>query len=67
MRCASQVSSDGPEEKHLTFQENMRGISYDSLFGAYFKAARRITITDPYIRLFYQARNFMELLETIQD
>lgn len=56
---------DGPQEKHLTFQENIRGLSYDSLFGAYLKDARRITITDPYIRLFYQARNLMELLETI--
>lgn len=59
------ASVDGPQEKHLTFQENIRGISYDSLFGAYLKNARRITITDPYIRLFYQARNLMELLETI--
>lgn len=54
-----------PQEKHLTFQENIRGLSYDSLFGAYLKDARRITITDPYIRLFYQARNLMEMLETI--
>lgn len=57
--------SDGLHEKHLVFQENMRGISYDSLFGAYFKGSHRITVTDPYIRLFYQARNLMELLETI--
>jgi len=35
------------------------------LFGPYLKGASRITITDPYIRLFYQIRNLMELLETI--
>ncbi len=29
------------------------------------KGAAKITITDPYIRLFYQTRNLMELLETI--
>jgi len=60
-------SSVGPEpqEQHLTFQENQRGVSYDKLFGPYLKGARRIVITDPYIRLFYQARNLMELLETI--
>ena len=29
------------------------------------KGAEKITITDPYIRLFFQARNLMELLETI--
>lgn len=54
-----------PEEKHVTYQENQRGISYDRLFGPYLKGASSVTITDPYIRLFYQVRNLMELLETI--
>ncbi|MGX1201924.1 BREX system Lon protease-like protein BrxL [Marinobacter sp. MBR-105] len=53
------------KEKHLTFQENQKGISFDGLFGAYLKGASRITVTDPYIRLFYQIRNFMEFLEAI--
>ena len=53
------------KEQHLTFAENQRGISFDKLFGPYLKGAKLITITDPYIRLFYQARNVMELLETI--
>lgn len=53
------------KEQHLTFMENQRGVSYDELFGPYLKDAKHITITDPYIRLFYQARNLMELLETI--
>lgn len=53
------------KEQHLTFAENQRGVSYDSLFGPYLKGAKHITITDPYIRLFYQAKNLMELLETI--
>lgn len=53
------------EEKHLTFQENQKGILFDGLFGAYLKGARKITVTDPYIRLFYQIRNFMEFLEAI--
>ena len=53
------------KEKHLTFQENQRGCSFDSLFGPYLKEAGKITITDPYIRMFYQIRNLMELLETI--
>ena len=52
-------------EQHLTFQENQRGVSYDRLFSPYLKNAGRIVITDPYIRLFFQARNLMELLETI--
>ena len=45
--------------------ENQRGVSYDDLFGPYLDGASHITITDPYIRLFYQARNLMELLETV--
>lgn len=53
------------KEKHLTFQENQKGLSFDTLLGPYLKGATAITVTDPYIRLFYQVRNFMELLETV--
>jgi len=53
------------KEGHLTFQENQRGVTFDSLFGPYLKGATKVVITDPYIRLFYQARNLMEFLETI--
>jgi len=55
----------GPQEGHISFQENRRGVSYDDLFGQYLLGATKITVTDPYIRLFYQARNFMEFLETV--
>ncbi|MCP4167885.1 MAG: BREX system Lon protease-like protein BrxL [Chloroflexi bacterium] len=54
-----------PKEQHLVFQENQRGVSFDTLLGPYLKDARKIVVTDPYIRQFYQARNLMELLETI--
>ncbi|MCB0294828.1 MAG: BREX system Lon protease-like protein BrxL [Calditrichaeota bacterium] len=53
------------KEQHLTFQENQKGVSFDNLFGPYLSGASKITVTDPYIRLFYQVRNFMEFLETI--
>lgn len=53
------------QEQHLTFQENQKGISFDSLFGSYLRGASKITITDPYIRLFFQIRNLMEFLETV--
>ena len=59
------VTEDLLKEQHLTFMENQRGVSYDSLIGPYIKGAKHITITDPYIRLFFQARNLMELMETI--
>jgi ATP-dependent Lon protease len=53
------------KEKHLTFQENQKGLSFDTLLGPYLKGATVITVTDPCIRLFYQMRNFMEFLETV--
>jgi ATP-dependent Lon protease len=52
-------------EKHLTFHESQKGLSFDTLLGPYLQGATTITVTDPYIRLFYQIRNFMELLETV--
>lgn len=53
------------QEKHLVFMENQKGISFDMLLGPYLQGATAITVTDPYIRLFYQMRNFMEFLETV--
>jgi ATP-dependent Lon protease len=52
-------------EQHLTWQENQRGLTFDNLFGPYLKDARQITITDPYIRMYHQLRNLMELMETL--
>jgi len=62
------ISPDGKDElqeQHLTFQENERGVSFDDLFGPYLEGASDIVITDPYIRLFFQARNMMEFLEMV--
>jgi len=59
------TTDHSPEAQHLTFQENQKGLSFDTLFGPYIKGAASITVTDPYIRMFYQMRNFMELLETV--
>jgi len=54
-----------PKEGHRTFMENQRGVSFTSLLGDYLRGAQKITITDPYIRLFYQIRNLMELIESL--
>lgn len=58
---------DKPQQKeqHLTFMENQRGVCFDELFGPYVQGASKITLTDPYIRLFYQVRNLMEFMETL--
>lgn len=62
---AEAESRDEPQEQHLTFEENQRGASFDTLLGAYVQGAQKIVLTDPYIRNFYQARNLMEFIETI--
>jgi len=72
---ASPLTDDAPpaaseaaaelEEKHLTFEGDEQGISFEDLFGPYLQGASKIVVTDPYIRLFHQARNMMELLETV--
>jgi ATP-dependent Lon protease len=54
-----------PKEQHLVFHENQRGLSFDKLFSPYLIGAKRIIITDPYLRMFHQLRNLMELMETI--
>lgn len=61
-----EANSEVPlKEQHIVIQENQKGISFDSLFGPYLAGATSITLTDPYIRKFFQARNVMELLETV--
>ena len=50
-------------EGHREFQENQRGVSYDTLLLPYLRGATEITIVDPYVRQFHQARNLMELIE----
>ncbi|RJF43789.1 BREX system Lon protease-like protein BrxL [Actinomyces sp. 2119] len=54
-----------PQEGHLEFTEGRRGFTYDRYIGPYLHGATRIDVIDPYIRQPYQARNLMELIETI--
>jgi ATP-dependent Lon protease len=48
-------------------RDNQTGISYDNLLGSYLIGATTIEITDPYIRLPYQLRNFMEFTKLISE
>ncbi len=52
-------------EGHREFQENQRGVSYETLLLPYLAGASEIAIVDPYIRQFHQARNLMELIEAL--
>jgi ATP-dependent Lon protease len=52
-------------EGYRQFQENQRGVSFETLLLPYLEGATEITVIDPYIRQFHQARNLMELIETL--
>jgi ATP-dependent Lon protease len=56
-----------PKPGHLTFNENQRGVTYKKLFGAHLKGATKVVVTDPYIRIFFQLRNWMEFVEMLVD
>jgi ATP-dependent Lon protease len=61
------VQQAGPQPGHIVVPENTKGWSYRRLFAGHLKGARKITIRDPFVRLFFQARNLMELLQVIHD
>lgn len=54
-------------EGQKIIRDNQSGVSFDMLFGAYLLGAKEITLTDPYIRLPYQLRNFMEFAKLISQ
>ena len=58
---------DEPQPGHLVIPENTKGWSYRRLFARHLAGARTITVSDPYVRLFYQARNLMEFLQMVHD
>ncbi|MCK9398995.1 MAG: BREX system Lon protease-like protein BrxL [Bacteroidales bacterium] len=53
------------KEGQKIIRDNQSGISFEMLFGDYLVGAKQITITDPYIRLPYQLRNFMEFAKLV--
>lgn len=50
---------------HKVIRDNQSNVSYERLFGDYLEGATEYIIRDPYIRLPYQMRNFMELCTLI--
>ena len=55
------------QEGQKIIRDNQSGISYDNLFGSYLLDATKIKIIDPYIRLPYQLRNFMEFVRLVSE
>jgi ATP-dependent Lon protease len=66
-RSASEPAAKtfAPKPGHVVFTENRKGISFEKIFGPWTDGASRITIMDPYIRKFHQARNVMEFIEML--
>ncbi len=64
---ASVTTEDEPQPGHVVIPENTKGWSYGKLFAKHLKGASQITISDPYVRMFHQAKNLMELLQMIHD
>ena len=54
-----------PREGHRVFNENQKGVTFADLFWPWVAGAKKIVITDPYIRMFHQIRNVMEFVEMI--
>lgn len=59
------LSSTAPTEGHRVFAENQKGVTFAELLWPWLAGAAQITLTDPYIRMFHQVRNLMELVELI--
>ncbi|MDA1275023.1 MAG: BREX system Lon protease-like protein BrxL [Verrucomicrobia bacterium] len=64
---AENSGKDQPQPGHIVVPENTKGWSYRRLFAKHLNGARNITINDPYIRMFFQARNLMEFLQMVHD
>ena len=56
-----------PQPGHIVVRENSKGFSFRKLFADHLRGARQITVLDPYVRAFWQIRNFMELVQLIHD
>lgn len=51
----------------VAIRDNQTNVSYEGLFGAYLEGATEYIVKDPYIRLPYQIRNFVELCRLIAE
>lgn len=55
------------EEKHKVIRDNQIGISFENLFGDYLAGGTKFKVVDPYVRLPYQLRNFMEFARLVSE
>ncbi len=65
--AASETRAKAPCAGHTVIPENTKGWSYRRLFASHLSGAKKITVRDPYIRMFHQARNMMEFLQMVHE
>ena len=63
----SKAPPSQPQAGHLVFAENSKNTSYRTLFAKHLRGAREITVIDPYVRAFWQIRNFMEFVQVVHE
>jgi len=56
-----------PQPGHLVVPENSKGYSFRRLFADHLRGAHEIAVHDPYVRAFWQLRNFMELVQLVHE
>ena len=61
------ASTTEPKPGHLVVPENSKGFSFRRLFAAHLRGAHYIKLVDPYIRAFWQVRNFMEFVQLLHE
>lgn len=59
------TESLSPTEGHKVFNENQKGVTFTNLFWPWIAGAKKVVITDPYVRMFHQVRNLMEFVEML--
>jgi len=65
--AAAKAESEDAKPGHVVIPQNTKGWSYRRLFASHLKGAHTITVSDPYVRMFFQARNFMEFLQMVHE
>jgi ATP-dependent Lon protease len=56
-----------PQPGHLVVPENSKGYSFRRLFADHLRGARMVSVHDPYVRAFWQIRNFMEFVQLVHE
>ena len=53
--------------KTISIRENQGGVTYKGLFGDYLRTAKKINVTDPFIRQPYQIDNLVDFIQMVKD